>query len=282
MDYEEYVENQRVESLNYQKALALSIQNLTDSQRSWIRSVLNDEDNSNSLDIAPSYLYRVKTQNERNSNKEVVKDKLEMLRREMKKFSPEELLKLKYNNQRIIQGVENFVGIYIIYNSTKDMYYIGQSIRVVDRVMQHFLNDQKRVNHNLYDGLPVIYNDFKSGNEFSISLIPLDETSFSTLNELEDNAIRAYKSLAPNGYNRNSGNLLVKAHFKNDDYREVANLLLENIKETNLFLSLTNNKKRHQYTRILFLELALSYNLNFLLSFVDFIRVYRKETKKRP
>ena len=142
--------------------------------------------------------------------------------------------------------------------------------------------DQGRIQHKMQDELPVIYNDFKSEDEFSISLIPLEKTNFTNLDDLEDNAIRAYNSLFPNGYNRNPSNLMVNAHFKNKDYQEVANLLLENIKETNLFLSLTNNKKRHEYAQILFLELALPSNLNFLLSFVDFLRAYRKETKKRP
>ena len=281
MDYEEYIEIQRVERLNYQKAVALSIRNLTESQRSWIRAVLNDEDDSDSLDIAPAYLYRVKTQIERNSNKETVRCQLDMLRKGMQKFSPKELLKHRNNNERITKGVENFEGIYIIHNITIDIYYIGQSLKVLDRVIQHFSKDLRRIKNNVSDGFPVIYSDFKSGNEFSISLIPIEKTNFSTLNELEDNAIRAYKSLVPNGYNRNSGNLLVKAHFKNDEYQKAATLLLENIKETNLFLSLTNDTKRIYYTRILYLELALPYNLHFSSTFIDFIRAYKKENKKR-
>ena len=86
MNYEEFQEIQRLERIDYQKAVALSIQNITENQHCWIRAVLNNEDDSEFPTVAPSYLYRLKTHNERNLNKNLVKDELDMIRKESKSF----------------------------------------------------------------------------------------------------------------------------------------------------------------------------------------------------
>jgi hypothetical protein len=267
----------------YQRAVALSIQDLTEDERNWIRVVLSGDD-YNSLEISPSYSYRIKTEIERNLNKGIVRKELDTLRKKLRKFTPEELLEIKNEKEREIRGIENFAGIYIIHNRIKDMYYVGQSESVFDRVNKHFVINPEtksgRYKLNVLFNLPEIYNDYNSGDEFIISLIPLVTTSFPTLNELEDNAIRAYDSLVPLGYNRNSGNKMDKPIFKDDDYQKVADLLLEKITGTEMFSSLSNDSKRIEYTRTLFSELVLKSNSHFLFNFVKMIKVYQKANKK--
>ena len=50
-----------------------------------------------------------------------------------------------------------------------------------------------------------IYADYKYGDEFTIRLIALKGSGFKTLNELERNAIAAYRAY-DKGYNKTRGN----------------------------------------------------------------------------
>ncbi|MEC1289538.1 GIY-YIG nuclease family protein [Bacillus mojavensis] len=239
---------------------------LTKDELSWIRYVLQDYEPGN---ISPSYFYKEKTEFERNQNREKVQRELDALRNKMRSYTPEELLLFKNKKERERKGLYNFSGIYIIHNSDKDIYYVGQAVRVFDRAYNHFLanagNDQ-------------VYGDFCLGDTFRISLIPLSITSFSTLNELEDNAIRAYDSIN-NGYNKMPGNLMDKYIFKNDEYQKAANLILDKIKGTDLFASLSNDRKRMKYTRSLFTELELPENIHFEMGLVKTIKAYQKANK---
>jgi hypothetical protein len=255
---------------------------LTEDELNWIRNVL---DNDDPVEISPSYFYRKKTQIERNANKGIVRKELDKLRKKITKFTPQELIELRIKNVREIRGIENFPGIYLIHNRVKDMYYVGQAERVFDRAYQHFVinpaTKKERHELNVLFNLREIYEDYSSGDEFRISLIPLENTLFSSLNELEDNAIRAYDSLLPNGYNRNPGNIMDSALiFKNDDYQKAADLILDNIKGTELILSLSNNLKRWAYTKSLISELRLPNNAHFIVGFAKVINEYQKANKK--
>jgi hypothetical protein len=199
-----------------------------------------------------------------------VRKELDELRKKLMKFTPKELLELRNKNERESRGIYNLSGIYIIHNCENDIYYVGQAERVFDRTYMHFVIDK---------GNPEMYDDYRLGDEFSISLIPLEKTSFSSLNELEDNAIRAYDSF-PNGYNRMPGNVMDKHIFKSDDYQKVAEFLVDKIKGTELFLSLSNRTKRIVYTSNLFSEHGLSFNANFINGFADVIKEYQKANKK--
>lgn len=89
----------------------------------------------------------------------------------------------------------DFTGIYVIHNLTKDMYYVGQSTRVVGRVSQHFCGR----------GNGDVYADYKYGDEFEISLVSLCESGYESLDALERDTIKAYDAYE-HGYNRTRGN----------------------------------------------------------------------------
>ncbi|USK62463.1 excinuclease ABC subunit C [Peribacillus asahii] len=242
---------------------------LTEDELKWIRQVLSDGD-YDSFEISPSYFYKKKTEIERNANKGNVRKELDALRKKMRKFTPQELLELKNEKERKNQGIENFDGIYIIHNCVKDIYYVGQAKGVFNRAYKHFAKDLAN---------PEVYKDYCRGNEFNISLIPLEKTSFSLLDDLEDNAIRAYESY-PLGYNRMPGNILNKPTFKNDDYQKVAELILNKIKGTEWFLRLSNGRKRWEYTYRLLLEYKLPLDIHFICTFSEVIKEYKKDNKK--
>ncbi|PLS07683.1 excinuclease ABC subunit C [Bacillus halotolerans] len=239
---------------------------LTEDELKWMREVLRDYEFG---EISPSYFYKKKTEIERNRNRGIVRKELDTLRNKMRKYTPDELLSFRKISDRDIHDYENFSVIYIIHNCNLDEYYIGQAVKVVDRARMHFLANA---------GNEEVYKDFSLGDTFSISCIPLNITSYSTLNELEDNAIRAYDSFH-NGYNKMPGNVMDKYIFKNDDYEKAANLILDKIKGTELFASLTNDRKRMKYTRSLFTELELPENIHFRLGLVKCIKAYQKANK---
>ena len=89
-----------------------------------------------------------------------------------------------------------FTGVYILHNVTKDMYYVGQSIRVLSRATQHFTG------HGNGD----VYADFKYGDEFTVSPIPMQGSGYQSLNDLERDAIAAYNAQTK-GYNMTQGNM---------------------------------------------------------------------------
>lgn len=267
--------------LAYQKEIALSVQDITNGQREWLRNLLSKE-KDDSLNVSASYIYRRQTEDERNANIRPTRKKLDTLRNQGRMFTPEELLEYKATQDK--NSLANCAGIYIIHNRSKDMYYVGQAKKLVDRASQHFTsnpaNNQARKRMNELMNLPEVYIDYRSKDQFSISLLPLENSSFSTLNELEDNAIRAYDSIAPAGYNRISGNLMDKPVFQNDNCQQAAEFLLEMIKETDVFWSLTNDKARKKYTHLLFWELVLPGDFVFSIDFVHLLRAYRKANKE--
>lgn len=103
-------------------------------------------------------------------------------------ITPNEFFSLRKNSQ-------TFPGVYLLYNHTKKMYYIGQSKSVYSRVNNHFTG------HGNGD----VYADYKYGDDFSIRLIALKGSGFKTLNELERNAIAVYKAY-DKGYNKTREN----------------------------------------------------------------------------
>lgn len=90
---------------------------------------------------------------------------------------------------------KNFAGVYILYNHTKDMYYVGQGKLVLNRVNAHFTGK----------GNGDVYADYKYGDKFTIQMISLESSGFKTLNELERNTIAKYKAFSK-GYNKTRGN----------------------------------------------------------------------------
>jgi len=89
----------------------------------------------------------------------------------------------------------NFAGVYILFNKSKSMYYIGQGQSVLNRVNNHFTGK----------GNGDVYADYKYGDSFVIKMIAFKNSGCSTLNELERQTILTYNSFA-NGYNKTRGN----------------------------------------------------------------------------
>ena len=89
----------------------------------------------------------------------------------------------------------DFEGVYILHNRTKDIYYVGQGKHVHQRVTAHFSGR----------GNGDVYADYKYGDEFTIKMVELENSGYTTLNELERHMIRAYNAYTK-GYNKTQGN----------------------------------------------------------------------------
>ena len=90
---------------------------------------------------------------------------------------------------------KNFAGVYILFNKTKNMYYVGQATKILDRVNNHFTGK----------GNGDVYADYKYGDSFTIKMIALENSGFDNLNDLERNTIARYNSFS-RGYNKTRGN----------------------------------------------------------------------------
>lgn len=104
------------------------------------------------------------------------------------------------NFQQILKNTYNlneFTGIYIIYNINKNKYYVGQGKKTIQRCIKHFLPN---------DNAPAIKKDFDNGNEFYVNFIKFNGTNFETLDELEYEYIGICNAVEPYGYNHVRGN----------------------------------------------------------------------------
>ncbi len=129
-----------------------------------------------------------------------IKTKIRKLADNTLEVTPQEFFEIRNasnggRGKKHISTQHDFAGIYILYNHTKNMYYIEQGKRVFQRVNNHFTG------HGNGD----VYADFKYGDYFIIKTIELQNSGFSTLNELERNAIATYNAYAK-GYNKTRGN----------------------------------------------------------------------------
>ncbi len=87
------------------------------------------------------------------------------------------------------------VGVYVLYNVDKDMYYVGQAKKCLFRVNQHFTG------HGNGD----VYADYKYGDEFKIKIIKFIESGYEDLDKLEKDTINLYDAYN-SGYNMTVGN----------------------------------------------------------------------------
>lgn len=95
----------------------------------------------------------------------------------------------------------DFMGVYILHNTTINKYYVGQSTHVLTRVGEHFYAKQS--------GNKEIYLDYKNGYDFTVQTIKYHGSGFSSLDMMEAYYIRKYKAY-PNGYNSTPGNVEVE------------------------------------------------------------------------
>lgn len=129
-----------------------------------------------------------------------IKKKIKGLSDSVLEITPEEFFKIRNSSnggrgRKHISTEYDFSGVYIIYNHTKDMYYVGQGKKVFQRVNNHFTG------HGNGD----VYADYKYGDGFTIKMIALEKSGFKTLNELERNTIMTYNAYS-RGYNKTKGN----------------------------------------------------------------------------
>lgn len=75
-------------------------------------------------------------------------------------------------------------GIFIVHNATKDLYYVGQSAKAIDRAAIQFLGR----------GNCDVYADYKYGDSFNVRIIPFSESGYESLNELKRAAIQALEA----------------------------------------------------------------------------------------
>ena len=104
-------------------------------------------------------------------------------------ITPHEFFELK----KSVSGDK--VGVYIIYNATKNKHYVGQAKRLFFRVNQHFTG------HGNGD----VYSDYKLGDKFTIVLLSLQDSGYYDLDKLEKDMIKKYHAYTE-GYNRTAGN----------------------------------------------------------------------------
>jgi len=113
--------------------------------------------------------------------------------------TPEEIIKLREatlkRNKYRTKVADDYVGVYVIHNVTKDLYYVGQAKKVLQRVTQHFTG------HGNGD----VYADYKYGDNFSIKTIAFSTSGYNSIDKLEKDTIEAYDAFSK-GYNKNRGN----------------------------------------------------------------------------
>lgn len=75
-------------------------------------------------------------------------------------------------------------GIIIVHNATKDLHYVGQSAKAIDRTAIQFLGK----------GNCDVYADYKYGDSFNVRITPLSGSGYGSLNELKRAAIQALEA----------------------------------------------------------------------------------------
>lgn len=129
-----------------------------------------------------------------------INKQIDDLANNVSEMTPEEFMKMRSasfggRGRRSHALTRNFAGVYILYNKSKNMYYVGQGKQVLNRVNMHFTGK----------GNGDVYADYKYGDTFSIKMIALENSNFSSLNELERNTIARYNAFS-SGYNKTRGN----------------------------------------------------------------------------
>ena len=86
------------------------------------------------------------------------------------------------------------VGIYIMYNETKNKYYVGQAKQLFKRVRDHFIVEE-------------IAKDFMKGDKIQVKFLTANELdSDYRLDHIEKTGIEIFES-DRNGYNKTTGNI---------------------------------------------------------------------------
>ena len=125
-----------------------------------------------------------------------IREQIDLLFSNSSEITPKELFDLRNKSLKNNTFSQlNTDGVYILHNQTKNMYYIGQSIGLLNRVNNHFTGK----------GNGDVYADYKYGDKFTIKMLSLKNSGYETLNDLERETIEAY-SLKFKLYNKTKGN----------------------------------------------------------------------------
>lgn len=106
----------------------------------------------------------------------------------LKVYTPEEFFQMRLTSK-------TFKGVYVLYNQSKSMFYVGQAKNVLSRVNAHFSGR----------GNGDVYADYKYGDLFIIRLMPLEGSGYENLNDLEREMISYFHAYGK-GYNKTKGN----------------------------------------------------------------------------
>lgn len=150
--------------------------------------------------VAVYAIYRIRTRKRRKerARQQKINRKVKSLSRTKVELTPQEFMKLRaqtFGASRRRHDKLNFEGVYILFNSTKNMYYVGQGKKVLDRVNMHFTGK----------GNGDVYADYKYGDEFTVKIIGLKHSGYRSLNALERDTIATFGAYAK-GYNKTKGN----------------------------------------------------------------------------
>lgn len=125
------------------------------------------------------------------------KTKSRQLRRVVKKapvYTINRLFKIvnNFSGNESYDEKYNFEGMYVLYNQTKNKYFVGSSERVMDGLMLHVVGEG-------YEG---IHTDVKSGDEFEVRFVSIRDTQCDDIDDLWYAGVRAFKSnIKRRGYN---------------------------------------------------------------------------------
>lgn len=125
----------------------------------------------------------------RNYKNEIIASNYKQFQESTNAITPSEFFEI-----RSMQSGD-FVGAYIIFNQTKQKYYVGQAKRLYFRINQHFTG------HGNGD----VYADYKYGDQFYIKIISLADSGYHDLDLLEKDLIYQYQANIT-GYNKTKGN----------------------------------------------------------------------------
>lgn len=111
------------------------------------------------------------------------------------KTTPKQLIKL-YNAQLIGHNHTryarqfDFSGVYVVHNTTRDMYFVGSGQTVINHAVQSFCRSNDT-------GL---YHDYKNGDRFKVSMFAVDKSEYAGINAARQAVIKQYNAY-PHGYN---------------------------------------------------------------------------------
>jgi group I intron endonuclease len=96
---------------------------------------------------------------------------------------------------------KEIIGIYKITNKINGKIYIGQSVNIINRKKTHYRKYHK--------GCPHLYNAMDKYGFDNFEFEVIEECDIEDLDRLEQKYIKELNTFSPNGYNLDTGDLLI-------------------------------------------------------------------------